>query len=261
MKFKFDGKQGESICSGFADLEIENRVADETLKTGKDYITKAIRVKKIKDGNLVAFNKYELDSINRWLFKSNYKVLEIGKYVYYALFFKENIWMKDVDKGYIDLQIRLKSYAYSSKILNNITVIDNTYVDEDEDGVEITVNQSEKIFTINNKSNVEGVEIYPEISIKLKDNKANVVTIENLTLNNKMILSGFENKEYIYINGENQYMISKVDETRDVYSKFNGVYLKLQQGINEIKVSSNGFASVSIWYQEVFNLGEVWLNE
>ena len=261
MKFRFDGQKGESICSGFSDLEIENRVADETLKTGKDYITKAIRIKKVKDGNLVAFNKYELDSINRWLFKSNYKLLEIGKYVYYAIFFKENIWMKDVDKGYIDLQIRLKPYAYSSKLVKNITVIDNTYTYTDDTGVETTVNQSEKIFTINNKSNVEGLEIYLEISIKLKDDKANIVTLENLTLNNKMILSELENKECIYINTENQYMISKIDETRDIYSKSNGVYLKLQQGINEIKISSNGFASVSICYQEVFNLGEVWLNE
>ena len=260
MKFRFDGQKGESICSGLADLEIENRVADETLKTGKNYITKAIRSKKVKDGNLVAFNKYELDSINRWLFKSNYKVLEIGKYVYYAIFFKENIWMKDVDKGYIDLQIRLKPYAYSSKIVNNITVIDNTYIYTDDNGVEITVYQGEKTFTINNKSDVEGLEIHTEISIKLKDDRANVVTIENLTLNNKMILSELENKECIYINTENQYMISKVDETRDIYSKFNGIYLKLQQGINEIKISSNGFASVSICYREVFNLGEVWLN-
>lgn len=260
MKFRFDGQKGESICSGFADLEIENRVADETLKSGKNYITKAIRIKKVKDGNLVAFNKYELDSINRWLFKSNYKVLEIGKYVYYAIFFKENIWMKDVDKGYIDLQIRLKPYAYSSKIVNNITVIDNTYTYTDDNGVEITVYQGEKTFTINNKSDVEGLEIHTEISINLKDNKSNIVSIENVTLNNKMVLSELENKECIYINTENQYMISKVDETRDIYSKFNGVYLKLQQGINEIKISSNGFASVSICYREVFNLGEVWLN-
>lgn len=261
MKFRFDGQQGESICSGLADLEIENRVTDGTLKKGKDYITKAIRIKKVKDNNLVPFNKYEVDSMNRWLFKSNYKVLVVGKYSYYAIFFKENRWMKDVDKGYVDLQIRLKPYAYSSRIVNNITVIDNTYTYTDDNGTEITVYQGEKTFTINNKSNVEGLEIHPEISIKLKDDKANIVAIENITLNNKMVLSGLENKECIYINGENQYMISKVDETRDIYSKYNGVYLKLQQGINEIKISSNGFANVSICHQEVFDLGEEWLNE
>ncbi|SCJ00248.1 Phage tail protein [uncultured Clostridium sp.] len=261
MKFRFDGQQGESICSGLADLEIENRVTDGILKSGKDYVTKAIRIKKVKDGNLVPLNKYEVDSINNWLFKSNYKVLEIGRYVYYAIFFKENRWMKDVDKGYIDLKIRLKPYAYSSKIVNNITVVDNTYTYTDDNGAEISVYQGEKIFTINNKSNVEGLEIYPEICIKLKDDKANLVTIENLTLNNKMIISGLETKECIYINGENQYMISKMDETRDIYSKSNEVYLKLQQGINEIKISSNGFANVSICHQEVFDLGEEWLNE
>ena len=112
-----------------------------------------------------------------------------------------------------------------------------------------------------NKSNVEEVEIYPEISIKLKDDKANIVTIENLTLNNKVVFSELENKECIYINGKNQYMISMVDETRNIYSKFNGVYLNLQKGINEIKISSNGFVNVSMCYQEEFNLEEVWLNE
>ena len=52
-----------------------------------------------------------------------------------------------------------------------------------------------------------------------------------------------------------------VDETRNIYSKFNGVYLNLQKGINEIKISSNGFVNVSMCYQEEFNLEEVWLNE
>lgn len=240
MKFRFNGQQGESICSGLADLEIENRVTNEFLKNGNDYLTKAIRIKKVKDGNLVAFNKYELDSINRWLFKSNYKVLEIGKYVYYAIFFKIDRWSKNTEKGYVDLQIRLKPYAYSSKMFNSFRV----------DG--------EKISTIYNRGNYEEDTI---VEVKLCDNIATTISIQNLTTNKVTEFSDLMRNEHIYIDGSNDYIASKVDNKRDLYNKFNGVYLKLAKGVNEIKLISDGCIKVAICYQSKIDLGEVWLNE
>lgn len=264
MYFKYNGRDSKQWAYDLnCSLIIENIVSieGEVLKTTNKYVEKAVRIKKINKntGEITPFSKLEIDVINRWLFEEDYRCLEIGFYCYNAVFKRRRLmWF---DNGFIDLIVRLSPHAYSSKLVKNITVIDNIYTHIDDNGIETTINQSEKIFTINNKSNVEGVEIYPEISIKLKDDKANLVIIDNLSLNNKMIFSGLDNKECIYINGKNKYMISKIDETRDIYSKSNGVYLKLQQGINEIKITSNGFASVSICYQEVFNLGEVWLNE
>lgn len=240
MKFRFDGRLGESICSGLADLEIENRVADGILKNGKDHITKAVRIKKVKDGNLVAFNKYELDSINRWLFKSNYKALEIGRYVYYAIFFKENRWIKYVDKGYIDLRIRLKPYAYSNKMFNSFMVI------------------GEKISTIYNRGNYEEDTI---VEVKLCDNIATRISIQNITTNKVTEFSNLIQNEHIYIDGSNDYITSKIDNKRDLYKKFNGIYLKLAKGVNEIKFISDGRIKVAICHQSKIDLGEVWLNE
>ena len=264
MYFRYNGKDskqwGYDIKSSLT-IEKLDSIEGETLKSTNSYVEKAVRIKKVNKftGDLVHFSKLEIDAINRWLFEEDYRCLQVGLYCYNAVFKRRRLMCSD--NGYIDLVVRLTPYALSSKTIHNITVIDNTYTYTDDNGIETTVNQGEKIFTINNKSNVEEVEIYPEISIKLKDDKANIVTIENLTLNNKVVFSELENKECIYINGKNQYMISMVDETRNIYSKFNGVYLNLQKGINEIKISSNGFVNVSMCYQEEFNLEEVWLNE
>lgn len=246
MYFKFNGKDSKQWGYDLtANLIIEHldNIEGEQLKASDKYVEKFARIKKVnKTTNEVAkFTKLEVDTINRWLFEEDYKCLQIGLYCYNAIF-KRRKFMWRENNGYIDLIVRLYPNALSSKMLNQVTVIN-----------------SEKTITINNKSNIDSLKLNTELQIILKDENANNVTIENLTNNKVTTFAGLEEFENFYVDGKNEYIISNIDNDRDLYNKFNGTYLTLDNGINEIKISSNGFARVLIKHQQEFSLEEVWL--
>ena len=85
-----------------------------------------------------------------------------------------------------------------------------------------------------------------------------VPSIENITSGKITKFEGLEMFDNIYVNSKNEYIKSN---DKNIYSKFNGTYLTLLEGINEIKISSNGFTKIIICYRQEFNLEEVWLNE
>lgn len=145
------------------------------------------------------------------------------------------------ENGFIDLVVRLTPNALSITTMYSITV------DKEKD-----------IVSIDNSSNISGLKLDTELDIKLLDENATKVTIENLTSGKSTEFKGLYSFDGIYINSKNEYIKSN---DPNIYSKFNGIYLNLVEGINEIKISSDGFIGVSIRYQEEFNLEEVWLNE
>ncbi len=107
-----------------------------------------------------------------------------------------------------------------------------------------------RIIKIDNRSNaVDSIDT--ELYINLKDSNTSSVTVENLTNGNKMVLANLESKECLYINGQNQYIVSKVDKNRNIYPKFSGQYIKLNKGVNEIKVTVNGLTEVEIIHQPI----------
>lgn len=244
MYFRYNGKDskqwGYDLKSSLI-IEKLDSIEEENLKSTNSYVEKAVRIKKINKytGEVVQFSKLEIDVINRWLFEENYRCLEIGLYCYNAVFKRRRLMW--ADNGYIDLVVRLTPNALSSKIINNITV-----------------KNDEKIVNINNKSNISGLNLNTELQIKLKEEDSSSIEIENITTGKSTIFRELEPFDSIYINSKNEYIKSS---DSNIYSKFNGAYLKLVEGNNKIKIKSNGLTTVSICYQMEFNLEEVWLNE
>lgn len=245
MYFIYDGKDSENrwpydLECGLIIEKIDS-IKGEILRATDKYVEKAVRIKKVNKftGEVVPFSKLEIDIINSWLFKEDYERLGIGLYWYNAIFKRrKSMWSEN---GFIDLVVRLTPNALSITTMYSITV------DKEKD-----------IVSIDNSSNISGLKLDTELDIKLLDENATKVTIENLRSGKSTEFKGLYSFDGIYINSKNEYIKSN---DPNIYSKFNGIYLNLVEGINEIKISSDGFIGVSIRYQEEFNLEEVWLNE
>lgn len=248
--FKYKGFSSKELYSTVRDKFVmeERKVnGDENLTSGKTYIYKPVRIKKINKltNEVVPFKKMDLDYLNRWLLNNkDYEILEIDKYLYKAIFFPYgDDYTKGAKDGYVDLKLRLYKNALSSIIV-----------------CQKVVNGNEKYLEVNNKSNVEGLILYPNFSIsnipRRGLNSATNILIENTNVvDNKLTINLTENEE-IYINGKNDYIISKVDENRTIVR--SGQYIKLQKGLNVIKIKSNGFCEINISYQQEFNIEGVW---
>lgn len=244
MYFKYNGKDSKQWAYDLScSLIIEklDSVGVETLKATNKYVEKAVRIKKVNKftGEITHFSKLEIDVINRWLFEDQYKCLEAGLYCYNAIFKRRRLMWSD--NGFIDLIVRLTPNALSRKTIHNFTV-----------------KNGEKIVDINNKSNISGLNLDTELQIKLKDDSSSSITIENITTRQKIGFKELNTLDSIYVNSKNEYISSN---DSNIYSKFDGTYITLIQGINKIKIKSNGFVTVLICFQMEFNLEEVWLNE
>lgn len=270
MYFKYNGRDSKQWAYDLkCSLIIENlnSIEGEVLKTTNKYVEKAVRIKKINKntGEITHFSKLEIDVINRWLFEEDYRCLEIGLYSYNAVFKRRRlIWS---DNGFIDLVVRLAPNALSNKLINNVTVINDTITvtdiiyKENEDGdiigeEEITYDcyRGEKVISLK----VNGSKLDTELGIVLKGQDTTEVIIENITTSKTTIFKALKSFDNIYVCSKNNYIKSN---DPNIYSKVNGIHLNLIDGVNEIKIKSDGFATVSIRYQEEFNLEEVWLNE
>lgn len=249
--FRYKGYSSKELYSTVRDkfiLEERELYEDENLTSGRTYIYKPVRIKKINKmtNEVVAFKKLDLDYLNRWLLNNkDYEVLQIDKYIYKALFFQANdLYTKNAKKGYIDLKVRLYKNALSSIYVYEKTLIGNT----------------EKLINISNKSNVQGLILYPNFIISNIAKKgltsATNILIENTTIIDNRLTIDLNANEMIYINGKNDYIVSKIDEGRVI--KKIGEYIKFQQGLNVIKLKSDGYCEINISYQEEFDLEEVW---
>jgi hypothetical protein len=252
--FKYKGYSSRELYSTVRDkFMIEDREIneDESLNSGRTYVYKPIRIKKVNKttNEVVPFKKLDLDYLNSWILSNkDYEVLEIDNYIYKAIFFPANdLYTKNAEKGYINLKVRLYKNALSC-----ICVSENTLYD---------LNNNERILNIENTSNAEELFIYPNFIISNTPrkgyNSATYITIENTSIiNNKITINLTENKK-IYINGKNNYITSN---KKKVVNKV-GDYIKLQKGINVIKLKSDNYCKVNISYQEEFNIEEVWYIE
>ncbi|MBU6135227.1 hypothetical protein [Clostridium tertium] len=254
--FKYKGFSSKELYSTVRDkfmIEERELYEDENLTSGRTYIYKPIRIKKLNKitNKTVAFKKLDLDYLNSWLLNNkDYEVLEIDGYIYKALFFPANdLYIKDADKGYIDLKVRIYKNAFSSilacgKVLTD-RIIDGVY-------------GSEKLLDINNKSNIEGLIIYPNFIIsnipKRGYKSATTIEIENTSIiNNKLNINLSEN-ERIYINGKNNY----IESNKDREIRKTGEYIKFKQNLNKIKLKSDGYCEINISYQQEFNIEGAW---
>lgn len=256
--FRYKGYSSKELNSTIRDkfvIEERELYEDENLSSGRTYIYKPIRIKKVNKitNEAVSFKKLDLDYLNHWLLNNkDYEVLEIDKHIYKALFFPANDgYTKNAEKGCIDLKIRLYKNAFSS-----ILTYKKTLTDRMINGID----DSEKLLDINNKSNIQGLILYPNCTIsntlRRELNSATTISIENTTIADNKLTINLNENEKIYVNGKNDYTISKVDEDRTVDK--SGEYIKLQQGLNTIKIKSNGYCEINISYQQEFNIEGVW---
>lgn len=271
MYFKFNGRDskqwGYDLTSSLIIEKLDN-IEGEELKVSEKYKEKFVRIKKVNKitGETVKFSKLEIDTINSWLFEEDYKCLEVGLYYYNAIFKRRKLMWRE-NNGYIDLIVRLTPNAQSAKLINNVTVINDTitvtdiiYTENEEGDIiaeeEITydIYRGEKVISLE----VNGSKLDTELGIVLKGEDATEVVIENITTSKTTIFKRLKNFDNIYVCSKNNYIKSK---DKDIYSKFNGIHLNLIDGMNEIKIKSDGFATISICYQEEYDLEEVWLNE
>ncbi|WP_066892955.1 hypothetical protein [Clostridium nigeriense] len=254
--FKYKGFSSKELYSTVRDkfmIEERELYEDENLTSGRTYLYKPIRIKKLNKitNKAVAFKKIDLDYLNSWLLNNkDYEVLEIDGYVYKALFFPANdLYTKDADKGYIDLKVRLYKNALSN-IYTSERVLTNRIVDG--------VDENEKLMDISNKSNIEGLILHPNFIIsnipRRGFDSATTIVIENTSIsNNKLTINLVEN-EKLYINGKNDY----IESNKKRYIDKTGEYIKLKEGLNAIKLKSNGYCKINISFQQEFNIEGVW---
>lgn len=239
-EFKYDGMDVErmSFTPYRTTFILEKRLpkANEILENIGNYIEIPLSIRKVdKDEISKPIAGVEVEFINRWLFgHSNDKNLEFQGRTYKGLFRKGYRWKDDASNGTLDVIFTMINKAYTIKYSNGKKVVDS------------------RVLKIDNKSNATDY-VETEIYIRLIDSNATSVTVENLTNENKMVLTNLESNECLYINSENNYIESKEDRNRNIYPKFNGQYIKLNKGINEIKITTNGLAEVNITHQCILN--------
>jgi len=239
-EFKYNGMDVERMS--FTPYEttfiLEKRLlkASEELENVGNYIEVPLSIRKVdKDGVSKPIDGVEVEFINRWLFgHSTDRILELEGYIYIGLFRKGYRWKENASKGTLDVIFTMVNNAYGKKY-----IVTNKLRDT-------------RICKVDNRSNSVN-SLDTELTINLMDSNASSVIIENLTNGNKMVLTNLENNECLYINSENQYIESKVDRNRNIYPKFSGQYIKLNKGINEIKITTNGLVKVDVVHQPIFN--------
>lgn len=254
--FKYKGFSSKELYSTVRDkfmIEERELCEDENLTSGRTYLYKPIRIKKLNKitNKTVAFKKLDLDYLNSWLLNNkDYEVLEIDRYIYKALFFPANdLYTQNAEKGYIDLKVRLYKNAFS-----NILAYEKVLTDRQVENID----DSEKSFDIDNKSDVEGLIIYPNFVVSNTPRKgfnlATTIVVENTSIDNNKLTVNLDENEKIYINGKNDYTES--NRGRKIYT--SGEYIKLKQGLNTIKLKSDGYCKINISYQQEFNIEGMW---
>lgn len=184
--------------------------------------------------NVLPINDSDLRIIGKWLFKKEYKPLEVNGLVYYVIFTKGTRWDNGSNMGYLNLTIRMSSpYAY--------TPIMNSYH---------TIKGVKKIDLDNISSYDE--DIYPDVEFELFEDGDFKIT--NMTTKEifefKDLLKG--SKINCYNEGLKQ-LIDKEKTNDNLMSKFNKKWIRLVSGKNKIKIESKN-AKVRIVYQSKMNL-------
>lgn len=189
-------------------------------------------------GNGLKIAEDDLFELNRILFaKDDIGVLENNGKVYYGHFVGDSsIWMNSAKQGYITLSYELASpYCYSPIMLNPVRISESKRIE------------------IFNKSNASE-KMYCDIEFELLDDSSSI-NITNLTTGQVLEINNLELNEKATIFGDSREIISKVDDTRNLFKlssrNFKALELIYGKNIYEIKSSS---AKIKIVYQNELGL-------
>lgn len=178
-----------------------------------------------------AFTKEEIRNIHKWLMVNEYTTLLINNSLCNNVHFNAittNIEIKKINGGVVGVAVTFECdspYGYETAS-TSYTISGN------------------KTFILNNTSDgFLNNEIYIKPYIKIKKEDSGDFTIQNITLNQTTVLN-LLNQEEIIMDCENMVLSSSISN-RNLYSKFNRVWVSLALGNNSIKVTGNGTITVS----------------
>lgn len=163
------------------------------------------------------------NAIGRWLIHREYKLFQtcddLGKYYYVKCVEAPNFKLAS-NRGYLELTFRSNSaFAWSP-----------TYIDSHD----LRINPTSKIITMDNLSNINQ-NYRPIIEIELTGGSTGV-TLKNLSnggLNFEFV--GLSPNELISVDNENEFILSN-NPLSNPFSKFDGDFLELVYGVNQIEV-------------------------
>lgn len=178
-----------------------------------------------------AFSKEEIRNIHKWLMVNEYTTLLINNSLCNNVHFNAiatNIEIKKINSGIVGVAVTFECdspYGYQTAS-TSYTISGN------------------KTFALNNTSDdFLNNEIYIKPYIKIIKEDSGDFTIKNTTLNQTTVLN-LLNQEEVIMDCENMILSSSIPN-RNLYSKFNRVWVSLALGNNSIKVIGNGTITIS----------------
>ena len=190
-------------------------------------------------GSEIYLDKYDIDLIVSWLTEKNgYKYLEI---IQDDL---SNVRYRCIIQDVKNIHITGKPVAFKCGI-----VCDSSYAYGYPTAVTNQVVDSLDIQLFND-SNVKKL-IYPTLTIQTNSTKE-IKIINQSDSNRETIFSNLPNKD-IQILIDNQKQIITADTGDNLYSNFNGNFLRIKDGVNSLKIVGN--CTVSICYESLKKVG------
>ena len=188
-----------------------------------------VQIVKMEGNDVLKLSDTDLEFLNRWLFKSEYKPLVSESGLVYYVIFKS---MKgQFYSGGTILNIELESLptAYTP-----IKVVSQTIFGTKT--IEVT-----NITTVNEST---PIDFYASMI------EGNSFSISNLSTGKTFTINGLQNNEEFYVYGEQHFVESKIDAKRNLYKLSNKIFdLDLIYGKNKIKIVTDGKCEVQILSQ------------
>lgn len=254
MKFSFDGENSDKYSMYFVSVgdtswitkfgldrstnKSEGVRTSYLIGTNKNDVELSFTLGKMDiNGRPLRITQKDLDSLNRWLIKEDYKSLICNDRVVYGVFTKiGEVYINAQGLGYVNLTFETTGNVYSN-IVEVPYVVTNT-----------------KTVILENKSTINDW-LPMDVDIELYDN-ASEITITNLSTNKKIVIDGLTdiNNKHIYVDSENKHVHNMTrgyyDEIMIDFINNEDLYFPiLRYGQNRIKIDINGKGKVIFKYQ------------
>jgi len=249
--FKFNGIDSESmnwmVCnvSGNTEFNLGIQRSINKEETNNGSLFKGVKdgdipfeitiIKVDNQGNPIKINENDLFELNRWLYQSEPKSLEVRDKRYKGFFTSCIGWSNGQGYGYCTFQFQCDGYMYSNEINYNLLV------------------DREKIFNVISKTNINGELTKPIITFKLLEGDnlsiTNMRNGETLELNQLNV-----GDTYVIYNKQRQMInLTNVNDYK-VYANSNKKYISYTYGTNKIKVTTNGKCKIKFSHEDKIGL-------
>lgn len=254
LKFNFDGESSDKYSMYFVSVgdiswttkfgldrstnKSEGVRTSYLIGTNKSDVELSFTLGKMDvNGRPLRITQKDLDDLNRWLIKEDYKPLICNDRVVYGVFTKiGEVYINAQGLGYVNLTFETTGNVYSN-VVEVPYVVTNT-----------------KTVILENKSTINDW-LPMDVDIELYDN-ASKITITNVSTNKKIVIDGLTDisNKHIYLDSENRHVHNRTrgyyDEIMIDFIKNEDLYFPiLRYGQNRIKIDINGKGKVIFKYQ------------